>query len=456
MQIVQKQGAPYLVALNLTRRCNLGCAHCYLDAGMREGVGSDELSTDEVKAIIDDIADMSDECMIVLTGGEPLLRRDITELAAHGSSRGLMVVVGTNGLMLTEKRVAALQEAGVAGVGISLDSLDPDFHDNFRGAPGAWAKVMAGIDACRKAGLGFQLHFSVMEENAHEFADMVEFARASGAIVLNVFFLVCTGRGEKITNITVETYERVLREVTAVAHSEDRLMVRAKCAPHFKRMARELDPDWAITSAQGYEAGGCLAGTRYCRVTPEGGITPCPYIEEEAGSIRETEFAEIWRDAPVFKALRAPVLEGRCGACEYQKLCGGCRARPLARDGNIMGEDFLCGYEPQGGSVIKTGLAAGSDVSWTDDAEVRLARVPSFVRRMVRSRAEAYVEEQGRDVVTADDLALLARRRFGDGGPLAGMRKPPSGGGCPMHANAAAVVATEEPGDLTEEGARDV
>lgn len=452
MQIEQKQEAPYLVALNLTRRCNLGCAHCYLDAGMREGVGSDELSTDEVKAVIDDIADMSDECMIVLTGGEPLLRRDITELAAHGSSHGLMVVVGTNGLMLTEKRVAALQEAGVAGVGISLDSLDPDFHDNFRGAPGAWAKAMGGIDACRKAGLGFQLHFSVMEENAHEFADMVEFARTSGAIVLNVFFLVCTGRGEKITNITVETYERVLREVTAVAHSEDRLMVRAKCAPHFKRMARELDPDWAITSAQGYEAGGCLAGTRYCRVTPEGGITACPYIEEEVGSIRETGLAEIWRDAPVFKALRAPVLEGRCGVCEYQKLCGGCRARPLARDGNLMGEDFLCGYEPQGGSVMETEIAASSEVGWTDEAEVRLARVPSFVRRMVRSRAEAHVKEQGRDAVTADDLALLARRRFGDGGPLSRMRKPSSGGGCPMHANAVAVVATDKPGDLTEKG----
>lgn len=457
VQALRKPAAPYLVALNLTRRCNLGCAHCYLDAGMREGVGSDELSTDEVKGVIDDIADLSDECMIVLTGGEPLLRRDITDLAAHASGRGLMVVVGTNGLMLTEKRVAALQEAGVAGVGISLDSLDPEFHDNFRGAPGAWAKAMSGIDACRKAGLGFQLHFSVMEENAHEFIDMVDFARSSGAMVLNVFFLVCTGRGEKITNITVETYERVLREVTAAAHSEDRLMVRAKCAPHFKRMAQELDPDWAITSAQGYDAGGCLAGTRYCRVTPEGGITACPYIEEEAGSIRETAFAEIWRDAPMFEALRAPVLEGRCGACEYQKLCGGCRARPLARDGNLMGEDFLCGYEPKGGAVLEPGPVAALEVGWTAEAEKRLARVPSFVRRMVRGRAEAYVQEQSRDVVTADDLVLLAKNRFGDGGPLAGMRRPAAtGGGCPMHAKASAEREAASGTDELSEGATDV
>lgn len=456
MQAIQEQEAPYLVALNLTRRCNLGCAHCYLDAGTREGVDSAELSTDEVKAVIDDIADLSDECMIVLTGGEPLLRRDITELAAHGSARGLMVVIGTNGLMLTEKRVAALQEAGVAGVGISIDSLDSEFHDNFRGAPGSWAKAMSGIDACRKAGLGFQIHFSVMEENAHELSDMVEFARSSGAMVFNVFFLVCTGRGEKITNITVETYERVLREVTVAAHREDRLMVRAKCAPHFKRMALDLDPDWAITSAQGYDAGGCLAGTRYCRVTPEGGVTACPYIEEEVGSIRETAFAGIWRDSEVFKSLRAPVLEGRCGICEYQKLCGGCRARPLARDGNLMGEDFLCGYEPQGGAVIEPGFAAGSEVRWMADAETRLARVPSFVRRMVRSRAEAYVKEQGRDAVTADDLAHLAKKRFGNGGPLAGIRKPAVVGRCPMRESASADGSADEPGDLAGEGAGDV
>jgi radical SAM protein with 4Fe4S-binding SPASM domain len=239
------------------------------------------------------------------------------------------------------------------------------------------------------------------------------------ALVLNVFFLVCTGRGEKVTNISPDTYEAVLRRVTQAAHDIDDLMVRAKCAPHFKRMAIELDPEWPITLAHGYDAGGCLAGTRYCRVTPEGDVTACPYIGVPVGSIRQQAFAEIWRGAPMFRALREPRLEGRCGACEYRVLCGGCRARPLARDGNLMGEDFLCAYQPGGAAVIQPLRETAVGLDWTANAEGRLNHVPPFVRRMVRRRAEDYVRDQGRDTVTAEDLKALLRRRFGeDGLPL--------------------------------------
>ena len=407
---------PYLVALNLTRRCNLRCEHCYLDAGTRLEGGRDELSSDEVKRVIDQIADLSDGCMVVMTGGEPLLRPDIEELVEHAAGRGLMVVLGTNGVGLTRERIARLQAAGLAGAGISVDSLEPGFHDDFRGCPGAWRKTMAALDACRDAGLVFQLHFSVTDDNAHEFEAMIEFAKSAGALALNVFFLVCTGRGEKVTNISAETYEDVLRRVTQAAHDETELMIRAKCAPHFKRMALELDPNWPITLAQGYEAGGCLAGTRYCRVTPEGGVTACPYMEAEVGSVRGTEFADIWNHAEQFQALREPKLEGRCGTCEYTKMCGGCRARPFARDGNLMGEDFLCGYTPGQGAVIEPLGDTGGALNWSAAAETRLARVPPFVRRMVRRGVEDYVREQGRDTIEPDDMAAAAKRRFGEGG----------------------------------------
>ncbi len=408
---------PFLVALNLTKRCNLACAHCYLDAEILKCGSSDELSTIEVKAVLDDIAALSDECMVVLTGGEPLIRRDIEELAAYASSLGLMVVVGSNGILLDAKRVASLKAAGVAGIGISLDSLVPETHDRFRGRNGAWAKTMTAIDACRKGGMAFQLHFSVTDDTADELDDMIDFARSVSAMVLNVFFLVCTGRGEKYTDISPENYDRVLRRVVQAAHDEQRLMVRAKCAPHFKRMAIELDPKWPITAAHGYEAGGCLAATRYARVTPEGEVTACPFIETSVGSVRDEGFARLWHEAPMFKAMRSPELEGRCGACEYTKLCGGCRARPLARDGNVMGEDYVCLYQPQGGAVIEPLPAFKGQLEWTDEALVRIERVPGFVRRIVRKRAEDYVRDQGRSVVTADDLATLARRRFGDKGP---------------------------------------
>lgn len=416
---------PFLVALNLTRRCNLKCSHCYLDAGVRMH-GDNELSTDEVKAVLDDIASLSDETMVVLTGGEPMMRADVPELARHAHGLGLMVVVGTNGTMLDDGRVAELKEAGVQGVGVSVDSLNSGHHDAFRGLPGAWAKTMASIDACRRGGLGFQIHFSVTDDNAGELDGMIAFAKSSGALVLNVFFLVCTGRGEKVTNISHDVYERVLRRVTEVAHDEQELIVRAKCAPHFKRMAVELDPSWPITLAHGYEAGGCLAGTRYCRITPEGEITPCPYMDNSAGSVRSQGFAEVWRNAPLFKTLRTPKLEGRCGECEYRKICGGCRARPQARSGEIMGEDFLCDYRPQGGAVIEPQQEGAAALRWSPEAEMRLKRIPSFLRRMIRRRTEDYVHHSGRAMVTVDDMQKLAKRRFGEAGPPlpGGMKMP--------------------------------
>jgi radical SAM protein with 4Fe4S-binding SPASM domain len=424
---------PFLVALNLTRRCNLRCAHCYLDAGTRDHGGPGELKTHEVEALLGQIAGLSDEIMVVLTGGEPLLRPDILDLARHAADLGLMVVMGTNGVLLDDARIAALRDAGVLAVGISLDSLEPAYHDRFRGLPGAWEKTMAGIDACRRTGFMFQIHFSVTEDNAHELGNMMAFARSAGASVVNVFTLVCTGRGETVTNISAPMYERVLKRVAEAARDEREMLVRARCAPHFKRLALEMDPPLPVTLLDGYEAGGCLAGTRYCRVTPEGDVTPCPYIETSVGSIREHDFAELWRDAPLFAELRAPKLEGRCGRCEYAKLCGGCRARPLAKHGDLMGEDFLCDYVPGGGAVIEPMLVSLGSIAWTPEAEARLRHVPAFVRRFVGRRAEEHARGLGAPAVTADHLETLARRRFGAAGPPAAAARKAFGrpGGTP-------------------------
>jgi len=418
-----KVESPFLVALNLTKRCNLSCEHCYLDAEILKNGSADELSTAELKKTIDDIAKVGPEAMIVLTGGEPLLRPDIEELAVHASALGLMVVVGSNGLTLTRQRVQSLQKAGVAGIGLSIDSLDPERHDDFRGRKGAWLKTMQAIDACKAEGLAFQIHFSVTDHTAHEIDDMISFAKDCGALVLNVFFLVCTGRGEKYTDISIENYDKVLERVVEAAHDEKQLMVRAKCAPHFKRLALKLDPKWPITMAHGYEAGGCIAGTRYARVTPEGEVTPCPFMETSGGSVHKQGFAEIWNNAEVFNRLRNLKLEGRCGLCEFQKLCGGCRARPLARSGNMMAEDFLCSYQPQGGAIVEPLILNGTTLEWGAEAEKRISRVPGFVRRMIKKRVEAYVRSNGRMVVTADDISRLANERFKDGLPP-GIKKP--------------------------------
>lgn len=425
----------YLLAINLTRRCNLACAHCYMAAEARKSGDGDELTSAEVKALLEQVASRSDETMVVLTGGEPLLRRDLETLIAHGAQLGLAMVVGTNGVLLSKPRAAELKEAGAMGVGISLDSLDPASHDGFRGCPGSWEKTLAGMDHCRAVGLPFQIHFSVTDHNAHEVPAMIDFARASGAHVLNIFFLVCTGRGESMSDISPAHYEQVLEQLVEAQSRVDDLVIRARCAPHFKRVAYQRDPESPLTRAQGYEGGGCLAGIHYCRITPQGSITACPYIPEEEGNIRRQGFWQIWDETPGFQQLRNPQLKGKCGECEFRKLCGGCRARPLAMGGTLMDADPWCSHYPGGEAVIEPLIGQQAHgVRWSAEAEARLQRVPGFLRKMVKRRAETHVREQGEAVVTAGHLQALASNHFGD--KLSAMRPP-----APIHSLAEAGAA---------------
>ncbi|MBI4937618.1 MAG: radical SAM protein [Nitrosomonadales bacterium] len=407
----------FLLAVNLTKRCNLACAHCYMDAETLKHGGKDELGTEEVRGLLDEIASRSTETMVVLTGGEPLMRPDLEELLAHGTTLGLSMVVGTNGVALSDKRVRSLKAAGAMGAGISVDSLDPQKHDAFRGLEGAWEKTLGGIEACKRHGLPFQIHFSVTESNADEVPAMIDFARAAGARVLNVFFLICTGRGESMSDISPVTYERVLNQLVEAQERSQDMLIRARCAPHYKRIAYQRNPASTLTRAAGYEGGGCLAGIHYCRITPQGGVTACPYIPDEGGNIRADKFWDIWDQSPAFQSLRNPELQGKCGNCEFQKLCGGCRARPLAMGGSLMDTDPWCIHMPDGSAVIQPMAEQPKKLIWNKEAEKRLSRVPSFLRKMVKSRAESYVQELGMHVVTEEHLATLAAKRFGSGGP---------------------------------------
>lgn len=408
---------PFLVALNLTKRCNLACEHCYLDAGMREGGDASELDTMSVKRILGEIAEVNPATMVVLTGGEPLLRPDFIDLCKHAAGLGLMVVVGTNGALLTERNVQRLLDAGVSGAGISVDSLSPALHDSFRGLTGAWKHTMQGIDQCRKLGLSFQVHTSVHQANVNEVDEIMRWAHAAGALVSNFFFLVCTGRGERMTDITPDQYEHVLNQLVDAQERFPGMMVRARCAPHFKRLAYQHDAKSPITKAQGYEGGGCMAGTRYCRVTPDGQVTACPYIESSAGSLHEQSFGDLWVAEETFRQLRAPKLSGKCGECEFQILCGGCRARPFAMHGDLMGEDTLCSYAPQGGEVIQPLTFAAQAVSWEPAANERLQKLPFFLRAMIRGRVEQAARERQGGIVTLALMDELRRARFGDHAP---------------------------------------
>ena len=196
------------------------------------------------------------------------------------------------------------------------------------------------------------------------------------------------------------------------------LLIRAKCAPHFRRILWEQNPSSPLL--KNYAHGSCPAGKYYCRITPEGDVTPCPYMPVAAGSLRATSFADLWRTAPVFDALREPKLGGRCGACEFSKICGGCRCRAYATHGDYLAEDPACAYQPgaHGGQVIELpetltfGLPEDYQLVWDEDARERLRAIPSFARGMVVKAVEAYARGRGDTVVTRD-LLTDVRAKWG-------------------------------------------
>ncbi len=398
------ENRPQVVSWNVTQACNLRCPHCYLGAAKR---AAHELSTAEALSLIDELAALGAE-LLILTGGEPLLRRDLLALARRASGRGLMVVLGSNGTLLDAHAARALKQSGVRGVGISVDSLDPEKHDAFRGVRGAWKKALHAIDACLAEGLEVALQTSVLPMNHEEVPRIAEFAREKGVLAFNAYFLVCTGRGEKLTDITPGEHEALLEKLIAVQarHSgeQDRFMVRAKCAPHVKRLACEglRRGDLGAAAAVMLLAGaGCPAGRSYLRIGPEGDVTPCPYLPVALGNVRRQALREIWQHAEPLQKLRRLELRGRCGACEFKEQCGGCRARALATGGDLFGEDPWCTHQPARRAVVP----GRSAVVWNPEALARIAKVPPFIRSRVMQGVEAYAGARGITSITPELLA---------------------------------------------------
>ncbi|MFN3477426.1 MAG: radical SAM protein, partial [Candidatus Methylomirabilales bacterium] len=389
----------YSISWNLTQRCNLLCAHCYLSA-FPQADPSRELSTEECRRVMDEIAEVNPHVFLILTGGEPFLRKDLFELASFAAGKGFTVVLGTNGILLREKQAQLMRRHGIQGASISLDSTDPKKHDTFRHFPGAWHGAVRATEVLRAEGLDFSIHMSVTSWNADEIPAMIDLARSVGAKVLNLFFLVRTGRGRGITDITPEQYERILMYLAKVqgvgeekvagkpsvfyqpedpwtvpAGRSGDLLIRAKCAPFFRRIIYALDPQSPLL--KNYAHGSCPAGKHYCRIMPEGDVTPCPYMPVKAGNLRRQSFASIWHGATVLKDLRDPKLGGRCGICEFSQICGGCRCRAYATSEDYLAEDPACGYQPGqfGGKVIRLpeeqtfGLEVPLTLEWTEEAK---------------------------------------------------------------------------------------
>lgn len=324
-----------IISWNTTKACNINCIHCYRDAGTKQ---PDELTTAEGKKLIAEIAKAGFK-ILILSGGEPLMRQDIYELIAEAKAKGLRPVIGTNGTLITPEVVNRMKEAGLAAAGISIDSLKPSEHDTFRGCNGAWTQTLLGIAACREAGLPFQIHTTVSQWNQDEITQITDFAVSLGAVAHHIFFLVPTGRGKDIEDTTLKTaeYEALLERILD-KQEQVQIEVKPTCAPQFMRIAAQRGMKPRFTK-------GCLAGTSYCVILPNGDVHPCPYLPMKAGNVREEDFDLIWQNSQLFNNLRHEPLKGGCGSCGFEGICGGCRARAYYySDGDYMAEEPWCSY----------------------------------------------------------------------------------------------------------------
>lgn len=327
---------PLVMSWNITRECNMKCSHCYINA--TDSKLENELSTEEAKRLMDQIYEVS-RPLLILSGGEPLLRPDIFELIRYGSKIGLKMGLGSNGSLIDEATAKKLKDAGIATVSISLDSNVPSEHDEFRGVSGAWEKAVEACKALRRNNVLVQVNTTLTQQNYNQIDDIMALAESIGVENFHLFFLVPTGRGTKIADISPLQYEEMITR-TFARTANHTLNVRPSCAPQFMRIAKDMGLDMRQWIR------GCIAGMYYCRVYPNGDITPCPYLPIKLGNVREKSFKEIWFNSDVFKALRNPdMLRGKCGACEHRALCGGCRARAYGLSSDFI--DF-CGdlHEP--------------------------------------------------------------------------------------------------------------
>jgi len=258
---MQSEYKPSLISWNLTKHCNLRCPHCYMEGGRK---AENELTTQECLDLIVEMKALGTE-MLILTGGEPLLRKDIFDIARSASSQGIWVVMGTNGVLVTDKVVGKMIECGVQGVAISIDSVDPEKHNQFRGGPESWEHSVRALEICRSNGLQVLVQTTVMEMNYAEIPELLAFAREKGAWSFNLYFLVQTGRGQKIKDLSPERTESMLSNLVDWQDEYRPMLVRSKCAPQFKQIAYDR-------GMAGLESGGCMAGTQYCRIAPEGDV----------------------------------------------------------------------------------------------------------------------------------------------------------------------------------------
>ncbi len=339
-----------LVAWETTRRCNLACKHCRAVA--EDHPYDNELDTKASFKLLEQIKEVGDP-IIILTGGEPLLRNDIFDIAAFGTRLGLRMVMAPNGTLITEENAIKMKDSGIKRISVSLDGSTPETHDDFRGLNNAFKDSIRGIKIAQKAGIEFQINTVITKTNLDQIPKILNLAENLGAKAHHIFLLVPTGRGKYIVDseINAKEYEETLNWFYD-QRDKTSLQLKATCAPHYYRILRQRakeDGKKISFETHGLDAvtRGCLAGTGFCFISHVGKVQTCGFLDIECGDITKQTFKDVWENSQIFNKLRDfNNLEGKCGICEYKKVCGGCRARAYEATGNYLAEEPLCSYQP--------------------------------------------------------------------------------------------------------------
>lgn len=343
---------PKWLAWEITGRCNLNCIHCRCDASMEAGQG--DFTTAEAKKLIDDIASYA-QPVVVLSGGEPLLRKDIFEIAAYGSSKGLRMCMATNGTLINDQICKQMKQSGIRIVSLSLDGSTAAIHDNFRQQKGAFAGTLRGIEFLKKHQIPFLINSSFTKRNQEDIPNVYSLAKKLGATAWYMFMIVPTGRGEEIMNelISAEDYEKILDWHFHQELNESEMLMRPTCAPHYYRLTLQKVKEEKVAYKRrslSFSTGGnkgCIAAQVIALITQHGDVQPCSYFPVSAGNVKKQSFKDIWENSKLFKSLRDfSQYKGRCGECEYLSVCGGCRARADAVYGDYLAEEPFCNYIP--------------------------------------------------------------------------------------------------------------
>lgn len=346
---------PRLIAWEITRRCHLKCKHCR--AAAADIAYENEFTTDEIKKTLRNIAAFS-KPVIILTGGEPMMRDDIYDIASYGNSLGLKMVMAPCGKFVTPDSVRKMKESGILRISLSIDGRSAKSHDDFRGLVGSFDDVIKAAKTARSNGMPFQINTTVTKANEGEIEDILNLAISLGAVSFHPFLLVPTGRGKEMTHLELksEEYEELLKKVSQLSQQTG-MHVKPTCAPHYFRIQRQASSGHKAAHGHGgfdSMSRGCMGGTGFAFISHTGRVQICGFMDVECGDIRKSEynFEKIWNTSDVFKKMRTPgAYNGKCAICEYHNICGGCRARAYASTGDYMASEPYCAYEPKNKSL---------------------------------------------------------------------------------------------------------